>query len=66
MRELWNPKFMDRRPYEVWLEKGDNASDWARAKAIEIYVNHQPESVDPKISQEFNRIIASVERRSYQ
>jgi trimethylamine--corrinoid protein Co-methyltransferase len=62
MRELWNPKYLDRRPYEVWLEKGDNAPDWARAKATEIYTNHQPEPLDPKISQEFSRIIASVEK----
>ncbi len=62
MRELWIPKFMDRRPYEIWLEKDDNAPDWARAKAAEIYANHQPEPLDPKISQEFNHIIASVEK----
>ena len=62
MRELWDPKYLDRRPYEVWLEKGDNAPDWARAKATEIYTNHQSEPLDPKISQEFSRIIASVEK----
>jgi len=62
MRELWNPKFMDRRPYEVWLEKGDNAPDWARVKAADIYANHQPELLDPRISQEFSRIITSVEK----
>jgi trimethylamine--corrinoid protein Co-methyltransferase len=62
MRELWVPKYMDRRPYEVWLEKGDNASDWALEKALQIYNSHQPKPLDPKISQEFTRIIASVER----
>jgi trimethylamine--corrinoid protein Co-methyltransferase len=62
MRDLWTPKYMDRRPYEVWLEKGDNAPDWARAKATEIYTTHQPEPLDLKISREFSRIIASVEK----
>jgi trimethylamine--corrinoid protein Co-methyltransferase len=62
MRELWNPKYMDRRTYEVWLEKGDNAPDWARADALKIYDTHQPEPLDPKLSQEFNRIISSVEK----
>jgi trimethylamine--corrinoid protein Co-methyltransferase len=62
MRDLWTPKYMDRRPYEVWLEKGDNAPDWARAKANEIYTTHQPEPLDLKISREFSRIIASVEK----
>ncbi len=61
MRELWMPKYMDRRPYEVWLEKGDNASDWALEKARQLYDSHQPEPLDPKIGQEFTRIIAAVE-----
>jgi trimethylamine--corrinoid protein Co-methyltransferase len=62
MRDIWVPKYMDRRPFEVWLEKGDNAPDWAKAKAAEIYSDHQPDPLDPKISQEFIRIIASVEK----
>jgi trimethylamine--corrinoid protein Co-methyltransferase len=62
MRQIWVPKYMDRRPYEVWLEKGDGPRDWAKAKAIEIYENHQPEPLDPEISQELARIIAAVER----
>jgi len=62
MRELWTPKYMDRHPYEVWLEKGDKSTDWARAKATEIYTNHEPEPIDLEISQEFNRIIRSVEK----
>ena len=62
MRELWAPKYMDRRTYEVWLEKGDNAPDWALANALEIYNTHQPEALDPKLSQEFSLIIAAVEK----
>jgi trimethylamine--corrinoid protein Co-methyltransferase len=62
MRELWMPKYMDRRPYEVWLEKGDNAPDWALEKARQLYSSHQPEALDRKISQEFARIIAAVEK----
>jgi trimethylamine--corrinoid protein Co-methyltransferase len=62
MRELWTPQFMDRRPYEVWEEHGDNAPDWARAKARQILETHQPEPLDPGIAQEFQRITASLER----
>lgn len=62
MRELWTPKYMDRRPYEVWLEKGDNPTNWAKAKATEIHTNHRPDHLDSKISQEFDRIIRSVEK----
>jgi trimethylamine--corrinoid protein Co-methyltransferase len=63
MRELWVPKYMDRRPYEVWLEKGDDAPDWALEKARRIQDSHQPEPLDPEISREFRRIIAAVEKK---
>ena len=63
MRDLWVPKFIDRRPYEIWQEKGDNAPDWALAKAREIHKTHQPEPLDPQISREFSKIIASVEKK---
>ena len=63
MRDLWLPKYMDRRPYEEWLERGDNATDWARARAQEILATHEPEPLDPQISKEFERIIASIETK---
>ena len=62
MHDLWVPKYMDRRPYEVWLEKGDNATDWALEKARQLHNSHQPKPLDPQISQEFARIISSVEK----
>jgi trimethylamine--corrinoid protein Co-methyltransferase len=62
MRELFVPQFMDRRPYNVWEEKSDNAHDWALAKAQDILQNHQPEPLDPRLSAELQRIIASVEK----
>jgi trimethylamine--corrinoid protein Co-methyltransferase len=61
MRSRWVPQFMDRRPYEAWEEQQDGAPDWARAKAQEILATHQPDPLDPKISAEFERIIASLE-----
>ncbi|MCP4357720.1 MAG: hypothetical protein GY796_06860, partial [Chloroflexi bacterium] len=61
MRQLWLPKFMDRRPYNVWEEKGDGAQDWATAEARRILENHQPEPLDPNLSAELGRIIAAVE-----
>jgi len=57
MRELWVPKFMDRRPYEEWEAKRDDARDWARAMARQILETHQPEPLDPKLSAELERII---------
>ena len=62
MRELFMPQFMDRRPYSEWETKKDDARDWATAKANKILKEHQPDPLDEKISQEFDRIIKSVEK----
>jgi trimethylamine--corrinoid protein Co-methyltransferase len=62
MRELFMPQFMDRRPYSEWEAKGDDARDWATAKARKILAEHQPEPLDPKISEEMGKIIRSVEK----
>lgn len=62
MRKRWVPQFMDRRTYEKWLEEGDGARDWARSRAKEILSSHQPEPLDPQLSQELQEIIAQAER----
>ena len=62
MRELWQPRLMDRRPYGQWEEKRDGARDWARAKAQDILTNHQPDPLDAKLVTELQRIIATVEK----
>jgi trimethylamine---corrinoid protein Co-methyltransferase len=62
MRELFMPEFMDRRPYSQWEEKKDDARDWAVNKARKILKEHQPEPLDPKISEEMGKIIKSVEK----
>ena len=61
MRDLFLPQFMDRRPYNEWETRKDDARDWALAKARRVLAEHQPEPLDAKISQEMDRIIASVE-----
>ncbi len=61
MRDLFLPKYMDRRPYNVWEEKQDNAVDWATEKAREILFTHQPDELDSKISDELAKIISSQE-----
>jgi len=63
MREIWLPKYFDRRTYEEWGEKGDDGRDWAREKAKDILKTHTPEPLDPKISSEFERIISALEKR---
>jgi len=62
MRELFLAEFMDRRPYNEWETKKDDARDWALAKARKILAEHQPDPLDPKISSEMGKIIASNEK----
>ncbi len=62
MRELFLPEFMDRRPYNEWETRKDDARDWALAKARKILAEHQPDPLDPKISSEMAKIIASNEK----
>ena len=62
MRDIWVPKYMDRRPYEVWHEKRDGPRDWARDRALKIYKDYEPRNLDSKISLEFDRIISNVEK----
>jgi trimethylamine--corrinoid protein Co-methyltransferase len=62
MRELWAPKYFDRRPYEAFLEKGDGPREWARVKAQEILSAHQPEPMDPSLVAELDAIIRNAKR----
>lgn len=62
MLELFMPQLMDRRPYNEWETKKDDARNWALAKARKILAEHQPDPLDPKINAEMAKIIASVEK----
>ena len=61
MRDLFLPQFMDRRPYNTWESKKDDARDWALAKARKTLAEHQPDPLDPKLSAEMERIIKANE-----
>jgi trimethylamine--corrinoid protein Co-methyltransferase len=60
MRELWVPKYMDRRPYNIWEEKQDEAQDWATTEARRIMSTHNPEPLPQAISNELQQIILKV------
>ena len=64
MHELWLPKYMDRRSYNVWEENQDGGREWARQEAIKIIETHQPEPLDPNLVDELNKIIVTVEAGS--
>jgi len=63
MRDLFQPQFMDRRTYNEWEAKKDDARDWALDKARKILETHQPEPLDEKISLEMIKLIASLESK---
>jgi len=62
MREIFLPEFMDRRPYNEWEEKQDDARDWALKKARNILSNHEPDPLDPQLSAEMANMIAAEEK----
>jgi trimethylamine--corrinoid protein Co-methyltransferase len=64
MRELFVPQFLDRRPYNIWEEKQDNAPDWALDKARRILATHQPDPLDPQMVAEFQQIIEFAEKEA--
>ncbi len=62
MRDLFLPQYMDRRPYNEWEAKKDNAPDWALEKARKILSTHRPDPLDQGITRELKRIIAGLEK----
>jgi trimethylamine--corrinoid protein Co-methyltransferase len=63
MRNLFLPQFMDRRPFNEWEAKKDDARDWALAKARSTLEAHQPDPLDEKISAEMGKIISAMEKK---
>jgi trimethylamine--corrinoid protein Co-methyltransferase len=59
---LWQPRFVDRRPYSAWEADGKGPREWAHDKARWILDHHQPAPLDDRLSGELRRIIASLER----
>jgi trimethylamine---corrinoid protein Co-methyltransferase len=61
MRDIFVPQFMDRRPYNEWETRKDDARDWALVKARKVLESHKPDPLDEKIQLEMARIIGSLE-----
>jgi trimethylamine---corrinoid protein Co-methyltransferase len=62
MRELFRPRYLDRRPMGTWEAESDRARDRARRRAQEVLRDHEPEPLAAAVSAEFDRIIGAVER----
>jgi trimethylamine--corrinoid protein Co-methyltransferase len=61
MRDLFLPEFLDRRTYNEWEIKKDNAPNWALEKARKIRASHQPTPLDPSLSRELDRVIEKTQ-----
>ncbi len=60
--DFWQPRFIDRRPYSAWEADPTGSREWANQKARWILENHRPVPLDPRLSAELGRIVASSER----
>lgn len=60
MRDVFLPQFMDRRPYNEWETKKDDARLWALDKARKVLASHRPDPIDRKLSSELEKIIGAV------
>jgi len=60
--DLWQPRFIDRRPYSAWEADRKGPKEWANEKARWILESHHPAPLAPELSAELSRIIASTER----
>lgn len=60
-RNLWVPKYMDRRTYMEWEAKQDGAADWVTDEARGILENHKPEKLDTVLADELQNIIRAIE-----
>jgi trimethylamine--corrinoid protein Co-methyltransferase len=63
MRDIFLPQFMDRRSFNEWETRKDDARDWALAKAHAMLETHQPDPLDERISSEMAKIISSLEKQ---
>lgn len=61
MRELWLPRYFDRRPYNIWEEQKDDGRNWARQKARQLRSEHQPIPLEGGLEKELNRMIKALE-----
>lgn len=57
MNERWLPRYMDRRPYNVWEQKRDGAREWALQDAQKILREYHPQPLEDQLVAELDRII---------
>lgn len=61
MAERWIPRYMDRRPYNVWEERKDGPREWALRDARKILQEYHPEPLEKAVVKELEDIIRKHE-----
>jgi trimethylamine--corrinoid protein Co-methyltransferase len=63
-RELFVPKLSNRRAYDSWVAAGSRPiHEWARARALRILQEHQPEPLPREVEAELWAVVRTAERR---
>ncbi len=63
MRELSQPKYLDRRVREDWKERGGtDLYQRARAAALDIVEGHKPEPLDADAAKQVRAIVEAADR----
>jgi trimethylamine--corrinoid protein Co-methyltransferase len=57
MRELWQARYLDRRPYSQWEADPDRPHREALERARTLLREHRPEPLDPALDAELSRIV---------
>jgi len=62
--EIWNPKLMDRQPYDNWLAAGGKTmNDRIHARVKKILATHQPPPLPQGASEKIEAILQAAEAR---
>jgi trimethylamine--corrinoid protein Co-methyltransferase len=62
MRELWQPKYLDRRPWSQYEADPDKPHREALERARTLLRDHRPEPLDPALDRELTRIVGAHAR----
>ncbi|MEW6624751.1 MAG: trimethylamine methyltransferase family protein [Bacillota bacterium] len=63
LKKIWRPSVYDRKPYGQWEQSGKaGAYEAASEQAKWILANHEVKPLDPKVKEEFAKIMSEAEK----
>jgi trimethylamine--corrinoid protein Co-methyltransferase len=63
-REVWYPRFLDRRDFATWSVDGKNMIDRLNAKVLDLLATHKPAELPVEKAQRVRKIIEQAEARA--